>query len=366
MSTTNSIRFGNNNFVNADATMTYSTFNSSYPVARIYDPRRSIYSLFRGNFLIDATNNKIYINDGGDKTITLTSAEYTGATLATHIQTQLNASSSNWTCSYSSTTYKFTINRTSGTGVLKFTTTTTAAWDTLGYTTAVDTNVPVTSDESRIHTHEYIVLDLGTSQTIGFVGVVGPIDEEFGFSSYSTIKIQGNNTNTWTSPTTNVTLTRDSSGAFAFPDTSHRYWRLYFEDRENASGPTALKIGYISISTALTYAVTSIANGFSVEYVDNSSVIASENGTKYFDTRPVYWTLSGGIGLVSGTEMTDLQQFFFDTGITEPFFISIDPSLSVFSYHRDVTKLVRFSSVPTLTHVIRDVFNASIEVEELT
>jgi len=359
------MRFGNNNFINSDNIIASTTFNTSFPSANIYDTRRGIYGSFRGNFIVSSTENKIYINDGSNQTVTLTSAEYTGTTLAAHIQTQLNAASSNWTCTYSATTYKFTIDRSSGTKIVRLTQTTDAVWDMIGFTAAIDTAAPYTSDAARIHHYEYLTIDIGINQEIGFVGLVGPINEKLGLSGTADVRIQGNNLNVWTAPPTDVSLSIGGTGAFAFPDTSHRYWRLVIKDRGNPAGPTALKISYLTISTAVKFAVTSIANGFTVQYLDNSTVLVSENGTKYFDTRPKLWTLGGEIQFVYSDERRDLEQFFFDAGISQPFFVSVDPGLLVFENHGEVTKFVRFSDSPALTHIIRDYFNASIAMEEV-
>jgi flagellin-like hook-associated protein FlgL len=57
-------------------------------------------------FVVDSTNNTMYENGAP---ITLTAGAYTGATLATEIQTQLNAVQAGHTVTYDATTRKFTI-----------------------------------------------------------------------------------------------------------------------------------------------------------------------------------------------------------------------------------------------------------------
>lgn len=366
MTTTNTrIKFANNNLIDADATLTSSTFATAQPLTNIYDSRRGVYGSPRGNFLVESTNCKLYINDGSNKTITLTQAEYTGATLASHIQTQLNASSSNWTCTYSSSTYKFTIDRSSGTETLRMTQTTDAAWDLIGFTGVTDVSATYTSDEPRIHSSEWIKIDLGASQEVNLVGLVGPVGEGLGLSSSATVKIQGNNIDSWSSPTVNETLELSDIGAFAYPDATHRYWRILITDRTNTGGPTAIKLGYVSISTAIDLTTVNIGNGFTTGYIDNSDVFVSDSGAKYFNVKPRPWYLSGDLQAAFGSQRRELEQFFFDYGITEPFFMSIDPTLGVFDYQHEVTKLVRFSSMPSLSHIIRDYFNVSIDVEEV-
>lgn len=68
-------------------------------------------------------NDRLYINDGSAVAVTLTAGSYaTGALLATEVQTQLNAASSNWACTYSVSTRKFTISRSAGTAQLLWST----------------------------------------------------------------------------------------------------------------------------------------------------------------------------------------------------------------------------------------------------
>lgn len=85
----------------------------------------------------DNQNNKMDVNFEGvdDVTATLTVDEYTGATLATEIQTRLAAltDGSGTTCTYSASTNKFTIAKTSGTLRLL----TNAAVGTLGVNQAI-------------------------------------------------------------------------------------------------------------------------------------------------------------------------------------------------------------------------------------
>src|SRR5690606_33367489 len=109
-------------------------------------------------------------------TVTLTEGSYTYATLATHIQTQLNAASSGWTVAYSTTTGKFTISR-SGSGTLRFSETTDAAWDTLGFLGAVDdASGPWVSDEQRNHTDEWVKVDLLSAREVDAFFLSGVLD----------------------------------------------------------------------------------------------------------------------------------------------------------------------------------------------
>lgn len=357
------IRFANNNFLATGATITSSTFDASFPRSNIFDQRRGLVGKFRGNFRASAFT--IYINDGADKSVNIAATEYTGATLAVEIASKLNSVSSSWTCTYSTSTYKFTINRTSGTKILRFTQASNAIWNFIGFTAAVDSpSGPWVGDESRIHSEEWIKIDLGVNQRIGMVGLVAPIGAAFGLSPNAVLKIQGNNFDNWDFPNINQTMEHGFFGAFAYPDEYQRFWRISIRDQQNASGPSALSIGFASISTTVLM-TRSINQGFSTGFVDPTFEITSESGAKYFDTRQKYWTFSGDIQAAFGESRRELEQFFYDYGVSQPFFISFDPKLKIFENQGEVSKLVRFSSMPGLQNIVRDYFNISLSLAEV-
>ena len=161
------------------ATVTKSGESVGFEFSSMWDGVRSRYWSPAGAFDIDATNNKLYINDGADKTITLTAGAYTYATLAAHIQTQLNASSSAWTATYSTTTLRFTLNRSSGTKTLRLSQTTAAVWDTIGYIGATDRTAGTAADEVRIHTSEWVKVDCGAPVAATGLAIFGPAGEPF-------------------------------------------------------------------------------------------------------------------------------------------------------------------------------------------
>jgi hypothetical protein len=65
-------------------------------------------------------NDKLDFNDGAARTATLNAGVYTGTTMPVEVARAMNAVSSSWTCTYSVTTRKFTIDRTAGTKLAKF------------------------------------------------------------------------------------------------------------------------------------------------------------------------------------------------------------------------------------------------------
>lgn len=370
------IRFGDNNFLTdlAAASVAVSSEMANFGKANLTNAQRSKVYRTNGNFTIGATNNSIYINDGTDRTITLNSANYSGgAALASHVQTQLNASSSNWTCTYSTTTNKFTLARSSGTDTLRFATTTNASWDTLGYTTASDTAASVAgvADEARSHTDEHITFDLGTAVSIQEFHLIGPLSEVFSISSSATIQLMGNTSDAWTSPALTVTPVRDTGGIHHYLDTeagtstSYRYWRFRFVDRTNTVGSQGFKIGHIYLGDYNTVTTTNVSPGLKKGYDDPSADAESDSGVQFFKTRLKRRVFDDmRVGFIEASERRTLEAMFETLGISTPFYLCLDPLNEVSDNLSEVTIYGRFDREPSFGHIIRDLYSMSFVVKE--
>jgi len=363
------VRFCANNLAaGTGATLTASSALASFPASNLQNDQRFRIHKTAGNFTIDATNNKLYIDDGSTKTVTLTSANYTYATLASHIQTQLNASSTLWTCTYSTTTFKFTIARSSGTKLLRFSQTTTAVWDTLGYTGSVDA-ITAAADVQRNHTSEYIDVDLGVAQAVTFASLLGPLGEIFSISSTATVTLLGNTTSTMTTPALTVTLTRDTYGIYKFlddlVDTTYRYWRLKIVDRTNPLGPEGFRFGVLYLGDYETIERRNVASGFSKKQTDSSQTFESEGGALYFQTGLKYMEFENiEVAYMDAADRRALEQIGYDLGKSTPFFVALDPT-EIVSTASELTRYVVFSSLPSFTHIKSDIYSVRMAFREV-
>jgi len=322
-----------------------------------------------GSFRIDATNNKIYINDGAPFTATLASAVYTtGALMATQVATALNAVSSSWTCTYSTTTGLFTIGRSAGTKTLVLTTTTNAAWSTLGYTGVVDQNAGVAADVRRNHTSERFAIDLGLAKEVKFFAVYGLPDFEFSISATATCYLKGSATNDYATAAYSIALTPDSRGIYTFlADTpqTYRYWWFDFIDKENTDGPASFSMN-IWIGDYVTTTSRNLINGFRIRTIDPSTITRSVSGIRYFNRKSKYTSISDtGIEWMSAADRLIIVNAFAYTGLTRPLFVSIDPTALISSSVSELTKLVVFESEPEFTHQRYDLFAVALSFVEV-
>lgn len=366
-------RFCQNNLAGADtATLTVSSAVSGFPGTNCVSPKRHRKWLMAGRFTVTASNLNIYINDGSDKTVALTAAEYTtAALLAAHIQTQLNASSTNWTCTYSSATGKFTIGRSSGTAILRFTQTTNAAWSMLGYTGVSDTSAGtgLAADVRRNHTSESIVIDLGSAKTPTCFIAIGAADEDFSIPSDATVTLKANSINSFAAAPLSVTLTPEQFGIFYFfastVDTTYRYWKLEITNLTDPSGPQ-FSINQLYLGDYIELTTRNVVNGFSMELVDNATVQQAESGVRYWKRVPKYYRFSSvGIEYLADADRVELLSIFRELGISTPFFFALDPDAEISDSIGEFTKYVTFDNSPSLDHVLYNKFNYSMSLSEV-
>ncbi len=365
------VRFCQNNMLAASGvTVTASGAKPGFPVSNLYSDFR--YKLWQppGTFEVTTSNQKLYINDGSDKTATITTGTYIYSTLATAVAAALNAVSSSWTCTYdfSGGTFKFTIGRT-GTKTLRLTQTTNAAWDMLGFAGTADQDAAA-ADEPRNHTSEWFVVDLGVARSPKAFFLRAAADGLFPLSASATVSLKGNNLNSFTSPALSRVPEVETDGITHWlddlADTEYRYWKFEFSDRLNTVGPEGFGLNVAYLGDYVTLTQRNVGIGFNRQLVDPSERTESESGVLYARRRQKYWRFeSMGISELTGSERTDLESFISDVGTTTPFFLAVDPTVTVSESAGEFTKYVVFDQMPAMQHVRYDIWSYGFSVREV-
>jgi hypothetical protein len=157
-------------------------YHPSYPTSNIQNIWTDYYYRTKygngsgwGHFEITASNRYIYFVDTGStsRTATLDLDDYDADELATEIETQMEAQTTDtFTVTYSQTSKKFLITNDTGTFTLTCTNTTNATWDTIGYDTAANKtgSAGYTGDYVRIHSECGIEIANVNSTAFGITG----------------------------------------------------------------------------------------------------------------------------------------------------------------------------------------------------
>lgn len=356
--------------------ITSSAINATYPITNLTTDFRGRPVKFAGSFVIDSTNNKLYFNDGADKTATIASATYTTRNLlANAIQTALNAVGSSFIVTWNSTIQTFVINHT-GAFTFRLSVSTNAIHNTIGFTGSTDLILAsvYTADQKRFHwPYEWVKIDFGYSPNIGFLGIVSDSRYVFSLTEMATVKIQANTLDDFTAPPLDLTLTLTTKGILKFfddGDYEYRYWRLTILDNNSTDDAT---IGYFYLGEFHKFGDDDTddrryrynAQGASNSTVDNSEINISESGQVYALEKQLQKSYDDiSIQMMDPKNRDFLEDIWARFKTVRPFFISIDPKLEISNNLTDYTFFCRFTDGPKYRHVTGNKFDTVFGVKE--
>lgn len=343
---------------------------AGFPASNLATANRGNLWIARGNFTINATNNKLYI---GGTTYTLTNASYTAATLVTHINSVISATG--LVLSY---TVNFKFKWTNGSGstrVLNLSTATNAAWDTLGLVGGVDIsilNAGTYEGEIRIHTSEYLYYDLGYSMDISFFALLPQRNYANMLTTGAVINLKASNVNDIGSAPLDVNITGvlgvnepGDEATFYFLETDgtpieYRYVWITITDRSNPYGPN-LTFSQLFLGGYTAISNRTIDNSFSAIDVDRALRSESQAGGLYFEQYGRHRSFNGlRYSWLTNDQAKTLRQLFFDVGKSNNFYISLDGG----RVHDDIYQYTYygvFDGDPVISKEKANFFNASFD-----
>jgi hypothetical protein len=331
-----------------------------------YHSRTQLY-IPKDIFKIDNTNNqfRVMVSPGADYMVYLSNGEYEGAALATEIQTKMG---NGFSVEYNTTTKKFRVTNTANSFVL-YADSDVNFWQTIGFTSnsvvGDSANNWVYADVSRRNTGIYIQYDLGGSAPAGFFALLGERNKTFSLSATAIINIRLSNINDFASAPININIEPSINGAFAFldgiipgdPFPHYRYFWLSVFDDDNLSEYIAFS--QIFLGGFNYFENRTIDNGFSLVYNDRSVKTESVSGALFFEKYAKYPYLSSlKLSYLNKQQMLLLQQMWFDLGISQHFYISLDSG----NLNQNVSDLCFFGvfdSDPNIEHIAPVYYNAS-------
>jgi hypothetical protein len=141
-------------------------------------------------------------------------------------------------------------------------------------------------------------------------------------SSVTTLKVQGNATDSWGAPSVDETLTY-SSGIITkqFTGGSYRYWRIQVVDATNSDGYIQIGRAWVGVS----YDMPGIGTTITHDKTSTSRKSTSVSGQTYLDKRYLYETVNTTFPVVSHAEKLEIFDTVFEqTDIGVPFFVTFD------------------------------------------
>lgn len=124
-------------------------------------------------------------------------------------------------------------------------------------------------------------------------------------SGATTIKIQGNDTDSWATPTVDESFTHDTGVMWeTFTSDDLRYWRWAVADASNSDG--YIEMGRVGLGTYFT-TTEEAAAGFTRRIVDTSSYTRSITGEIYGDEGITYIEYDFQFPVLTDTDRTNME-----------------------------------------------------------
>lgn len=364
------------------ATRTYSSQNSEFPASNLYDQSlRGRVWRSAGYFEVTSSNNGIVIQETNTVNLTATIAEDNYTSMSSFLAAVKDAldlaGGSTYTVTQDVDTKRITIvsNGLGGGGLFKlmWTNVASTAYDLLGFDNAADDTGALTyaADEIRNHTVEFLKWDLGaTSNPDAFIAI-GKKNQAIKISENATVTLQGNLTDTWTSPAYSQVITYNEISLIALKtegeDGLHtdplRYWRLLIVDRENANGYVELSNVYLGESYKPDQG--DVQFPFRVRMTDFSSPQIFQSGAKTFARRNRSEAFAmDWLGLTT-TEKEEFDNIALDVGTSKAFYIVFDPEMVFGSSVNYNVRYVTLAADIDLTLVRPNLWSSTWSLDEV-
>ncbi len=363
---------------NLVSSQTESSEQTAFPADNLFNfQRRSKVWRSNGYFEITSSNNGIVFREttAVDLTATVAAANYTSASaLYTAIKTALEAAgASTYTVAQDSTTLKHKITSDGGGGggifEIDWTHASSTMASVLGFNTdEEDTGaLTYTADSLKVHTSEWIKWDFGISTLPNAFCLIGARNSPMKITPSATIKLQGNETDEWSSPSTDTTLTYQDDVIFTVSSTglwseALRYARLYIEDKDNTAG--YVEIGSLFLGDYFEAARGAAQYPFQGQYVDRSITSFSEGGQTFSDVRDKAEVFSITWFGLNIADKESIDTLWLELGTSNPFFVQFDPDTNFSSSGNNMIRYVKFQSPPSYELVSPANFSCKMTLRE--
>lgn len=377
-----SVRIYNDNFLdlNVISQLTYSSEQTNFPVLNAFNlQRRSKVWRTNGHWGIDATNNTIIFRETSavDLTATVAESDYSDSTsFFAAIKTAMEAvGGSTYTVESDSTTLKvkITSNGVGGGGIFEVDWVNSTISDVLGFHSSEEDTGALSyiADILKIHTDEWIKFDFGVSNLPTAFALIGSRNEPIKISPSATFELLGNETDNWSSPTGQATLTYDDEVIFVadgnglWPE-ALRYARLRIIDSSNVNG--YIQIGAIFLGQFFEGTRGKVQFPFGGRYIDRSRTVISEGGQTFSDVREKTEQFSIQWKALTIDEKETIDTIFDSFGTSNPFFVQFDSNsnLAFSGRSEKYLRYVKFQTAPTYSLESPQNFSCKMDlIEEL-
>jgi hypothetical protein len=210
---------------------------------------------------------------------------------------------------------------------------------------------------------EWVKLDLGSAKDVDSFAMLFPAAGHK-FSASPTLKLQGNATDSWATPSVDITLSVDATYGIVthfFSSTqTYRWWRVTLADA--SSTYAYVEIGKIVLAKATQ--LTQLPQlGFTESVSDPSLIDVTPYGQVYADVYPKRRAVKFSYEYITQADYQSLVTLYRTLGTTTPITVALDADASMFDKDRFLF-YGRLTGALEASNPFTTFFNTGFSVEE--
>ena len=206
-----------------------------------------------------------------------------------------------------------------------------------------------------------VVFDIGSTEPVDYFGIVDNWQSGFGVS---TITLEANSTDEWSSPAFSLAVTFDTAfgvGITSFAEQNYRFWRVVM-----TSTLGYCELANIFIGKAVNIDTNGISYNWAYANKDNMKKATTRYGQEFIDDVNQRKELTGlKIRVMNTTELDSFFEVYDNRRTVSPMFIEFcDPSSTISNNNNRFNGMYKFTSTPKTPNFSAGFWNTSFSLKE--
>lgn len=341
-----------------ETVISFSSQNPNFPASNIRHEHRSKEWKSSGNFTIVVGKNSLDLLEPDEISIEVPVGTYTTDSLVEKINEMLADLESVTRVRYTENSGIWTFFAESEITVQS----SSSILPVLGFNVDDFTGEEIDGAQPAIHTEEFVVFDLKTSEEIDTIAVLWGKDR-FKLSPNGEIRAQASATANFSALGFDQEMVFSSkheiASLFLENPVEFRYWRILIKDPANVNLFVNIGVLVLGLGEKL-----DPDNGFQFGKEDLSKITKTDFGQEYVDKYPILASLTFNISLMEYSLTEKLFEIYEVCGSATPIFVALDPEAKVFNKDR-FSIYGKFSPTFAGIHNFYDLFAAGLTIREV-
>lgn len=336
-----------------------SSSHPNFPVSNIRHEHRSKEWRSAGHFTVTALTKSLEIEGDNPVSVNLTEGSYSTVGLKLELQTKLDAAAPGvYEVLYSEKTGIWTF-KSDTAFTLKGTS---SVLSIIGFNPVDRTGTLLPGAKPAIHTEEFVVFDLKTTEEIDSIVLLWGI-KGYKLSGDAEIRVQASATANFSAPALDEVITFNDkfevASKYLENPVSYRYWRVVIKDPANPNQYVNFGVLVLGLAEKM-----DPENGFTYGQTDNSNITRTDFGQEFADEYPITGNIAIDFAVMEYSQAEKIILMFQQLGNRKPIYAALDPEAEVFD--KDCFSIYgKFSGSVSQKHSFYNIFDSGLAIREV-